>query len=559
MNVDHFQELLIQSNYDHNETTKLTEGFRQGFRLEYTGQQKNIQQNSPNLPFTMGDKKELWNKIMKEVQLARYAGPFQNPPFTDFIQSPIGLVPKDGGRATRLIFHLSHPRIKPFKDRPQPQQRSINANTDKEKTTVHYPDFDDAVRMCLKLGGEEVVYFGKSDFKSAFRHLGIHPDDWMLLVMKAESPLDGKYYYFVDKCLPFGASISCAHFQSFSNAVVHIFRFKTLNDVLNYLDDFFFAALQKMACDLQIRQFLDICEYICFPVSMEKTYWGTTRLVFLGILMDSQLKMVFIPIEKIETAQNIITDMLKRNNKKTTLKELQRICGILNFFSKCIIPARSFTRRLYGKMARFKQILKPTHHIDIDQEMRLDLELWLRFLNHPTVFNRPFADFEQALEAEDIHMYTDSSRNPKLGCGGVNEDQWFMQQWNSEFIEKYMPSINYLELYAVTVAVVSWIHKYQNRRVNLFCDNESVVHMINNATSSCKNCMVLISVIVLFGLFNNIRVSAKHVSSADNIVSDCLSRLKIRQFNSITKNAYNVRNRTEIPQFMWPMDKIWLK
>ena len=62
--------------------------------------------------------------------------------------------------------------------------------------------------------------------------------------MKARSPLDGEMYYFVDKCLPFRASISCAHFQNFSDAVAHLVRWRVgLNkEVVNYLDDFLFIA-----------------------------------------------------------------------------------------------------------------------------------------------------------------------------------------------------------------------------------------------------------------------------------------------------------------------------
>ena len=47
---------------------------------------------------------------MKEIAEKRMAGPFEDIPFEHFIQSPIGLVPKDGGKKTRLIFHLSYPR-----------------------------------------------------------------------------------------------------------------------------------------------------------------------------------------------------------------------------------------------------------------------------------------------------------------------------------------------------------------------------------------------------------------------------------------------------------------
>ena len=494
---------------------------------------------------------------MKEVQLKRFAGPFSEPPFQNYIQSPLGLVPKDNGSSTRLIFHLSNPRIKPTKDNILPQQRSVNANTPKEKTKVEYPDFEQAVRMILKYGPG--AYLGKSDFKSAFRNLGIFPGDWMLLVMKATSPLDGKTYYFVDKCLPFGASISCSHFQRFSNAVAHIFRCRTQSEVLNYLDDFFFVALLKVTCDSKMKEFLMICQIINFPVSEEKTYWGTTQLSFLGLLINMVLYQILIPREKVQLAQDIIMDMLARVSKKKTLKELQRLCGILNFFDKCIIPARTFTRRLYAKTAQKERTLKPGHHIAIDREMRLDLELWLRFFKHPTVFSRKITDFDKTYQAEDIHMYSDSSRNPLLGCGGVCQSDWFSQQWDKEFMEKFLPSIEYLELYAVAVMVVNWIHKFRDQKISLFCDNMSVVYMINNGTSSCKNCMVLLRIVILYGILNNTIITAKHVSSANNKASDYLSRLKYRQFHLLTENTYSLENRKEVPEFMWPMDKIWLK
>ena len=56
---------------------------------------------------------------------------------------------------------------------------------------------------------------GKSDMSSAFRHVPMSKKDWPLLLMKTTNPKDGKTYFFVDKCMPFGSSISCAIFQRF--------------------------------------------------------------------------------------------------------------------------------------------------------------------------------------------------------------------------------------------------------------------------------------------------------------------------------------------------------
>ena len=55
----------------------------------------------------------------------------------------------------------------------------------------------------------------KSDMSMAFRNIPLDKKSWNWLVLKAEHPRTGAMCYFVDKCLPFGASISCAIFQAF--------------------------------------------------------------------------------------------------------------------------------------------------------------------------------------------------------------------------------------------------------------------------------------------------------------------------------------------------------
>ena len=205
--------------------------------------------------------------------------------------------------------------------------------------------------------------------------------------------------------------------------------------------------------------------------------------------------------------------------------------------------------------------LKPHHHINLNSEMKADLRTWLEFLSHPGIFSISFKDFDTKLTSKEIDMYTDASANPKLGCGGYSNTDWFILQWNEEFIQEHKPSINYLELYAVTIAVFNWIHKFQNKRIILFCDNMSVVHMINNNSSNCKNCMVLIRLIVLKGLIHNVKINAKHVEGVKNTYSDHLSRMKYGEFRKLARKYKKRFNNkpTAIPEEIWPMEKIWKK
>ena len=68
------KRLLTESNYDIEETNFLVNGFSNGFDIGYCGPW-NRQDTSRNIPFQVGDKFDMWSKIMKEVSSKRYAGP----------------------------------------------------------------------------------------------------------------------------------------------------------------------------------------------------------------------------------------------------------------------------------------------------------------------------------------------------------------------------------------------------------------------------------------------------------------------------------------------------
>ena len=287
MKADILRQLLTDANYDKQKTKYLVKGFSVGFSLNYLGE-RNVCRDAPNLPFTIGNETILWNKVMDEVEAGRYAGPYEKPPFKFYIQSPIGLVPKDKGRKTRLIFHLSYPRDGSYD--------SVNKAIPYDSCRVKYPSFDKAVKLCIMAG--KGAYIAKSDMARAFRNIPLMIKEFMLLLMKAKHPKTGIWYYFVDKCLPFGSSISCAIFQAFSDAIAYLVTHRTNKPVVNYLDDYFFAALRKWLCDWQVNQFLEICELINFPVSMDKTEWVQHFSLFLDYFLIQELKLSVYPLTK---------------------------------------------------------------------------------------------------------------------------------------------------------------------------------------------------------------------------------------------------------------------
>ena len=565
INAVKFKELLLQSKYPEDEVNFLYEGFTVGFDFGYRGpvDRKNF---SHNIPIRIGAKQEMWNKVMKEVKMGRYAGPFRDkPPFEYFIQSPIGLVPKAGNQ-TRLIFHLSYDFGEEECD------KSFNYHTPTELCTVRYNDLDHAITNCLKLINKypevSVIFFGKTDLSSAFRQVPGRPSSFQWLCMKTQDPDDpsGTYYYFVDKCMPFGASISCALFQRFSNALKHIAQYRIRrnyqeNDsVTNYLDDFLFYAIAQALCDAMIGEFVRLCQEVNCPISFEKTEKASPLMIFLGILLDGIRKLMIIPEEKRIRAVAEINLILAKN--KATVKQLQSLTGLLNFLHKAIVPGRAFTRRMYAKLPEVKngKFLKPYHHIRLDSEFKGDCKMWLYFLDQSskTQMCRPFTDLFAFNAATVIDFYSDASLGVDKGFGCVFGIEYTWGQWPTGFVKMFKPSIEYLELFALTAGILIWSEQLRNCKIIVFCDNQSVMHMVNNTTSSCKNCMVLIRKLVLSNLRANRRLLVKFVETKKNERADALSHFQFKRFFCLSPRSITL-SPCAIPEEIWPPMKIWIK
>ena len=566
-----FKHILAVSKYDKLKSIKLVNGFTCGFDLGYRGPENRCDE-ADNIPFKpgVGSETEMWNKIMKEVKEHRYAGPFKRVPFKNYVQSPIGLVPKAGNK-TRLIFHLSFD-FKTGKVQ-EDHRRSINYHTPKELCSVKYRDLDHAILNSLQIlkqakDGNAQIFYAKSDCSHAFRILPILVSFRIFLVLKARHPVTKIWYYFIDKCLPFGTSISCANFQEFSNALSHIVGWKiectlhiTNPALTNYLDDFLFMALKLLQCNNMVRVFLEICKAIGCPVSMEKTEWATQLLVFLGVLLNGKSLTLSIPLEKCNKAVDLLQSAV--TSRKVTVKFIQKITGTLNFLNKAIVPGRAFTRGMYSQLKLLDNKgnpLKDYHHIKLDFEFMQDCLMWLSFLSNQQASGncRPFIDYSPKDEsgAKVLKFFSDVSKNPEFGFGAVfDERRWICEKWPEGFIVSENPSIEVLELYALVAALST--RETEDRikgRIIIYCDNEAVVHMVNNLASSCPLCMKLIRMMVLGNIRNHRKIVCHHIRSVDNILSDALSCMDFTRFNKFAPATMS-QYKDKVPACLWPINK----
>ena len=98
-----FLDNLLQG-YDKDKREYLVQGFSFGFHLNSKGM--SVSSQSTNLKSALENAKIVQEKLNKELLKDRIAGPSDSPPFSNFVCSPIGAVPKKQSGKFRLIHHL---------------------------------------------------------------------------------------------------------------------------------------------------------------------------------------------------------------------------------------------------------------------------------------------------------------------------------------------------------------------------------------------------------------------------------------------------------------------
>ena len=495
--IKHNRLDLYLNGYNFQLRKYLVQGFSKGFSLHnatFTSNDSDKVLSSAKLRPEVVDK-----KLGKEIQAGRIEGPFLSSPYKDPVFSPLGIVPKKVLGEFRVIHHLSYP-----------EGLSINDGIPKSESTVKYASIGQAINHIVNFGPN--CFLAKSDVQSAFRIIPIAPSEYHLLGFK------WKDQCYFDRCLPMGASSSCAIFERFSTSIEWIIKNYVSNTaVLHVLDDFLFISPSFEDCQSSLNIFLKICADIGIPIANDKTFGPVQCLPFLGIQLNTITMSASLPLDKIAKFTSLINKFLVSNS--VTLKELQSLNGMLNFACGIIVPARAFCRRLYNlTMGMTKHYYK----IKMTKSVKSDLLVWKMFLadyNNKTFF----LDFKW-LSSDVLKLETDASST--IGFGARFQNKWFAGTWHPECLRL---NIALLELYPIYAALVIWSEYFQNKCIHIKSDNMSVVHIINHFTSKDDKIMILVRLLVLHCMKNNILIKSSHICGRENLIPDMLSRQQVQK------------------------------
>ncbi|MES9881803.1 MAG: reverse transcriptase domain-containing protein [Sedimenticola sp.] len=467
--------------YNGDQKAYLLEGFCHGFHIGFSGER--VPQDSPNLQTAVANPEIVDKKLRIESEAGRIAGPFDTLPLHNLKVSPLGIVPKRLQGEFRMIHHLSYPRGK---------CSAVNDGIEKDQTSVTYANIEDAILLLKQFG--RGAYMSKTDIRSAFRILPVHPADYELLGFTWE----GKFYY--DRCVPMGCASSCAIFERFSTALEWVARTKLhCSGVVHILDDFLLVEANHHECAGSLRRFMSFCHEVGIPMALDKTFPPDTTMTFVGITLDSRLMEARLPQDKIDKSLSLLQSFMSRSSCKR--RELESLIGYLNFTCSVVLPGRACLRRLISSIMEVKQ---PYHFVKISAEAKADMYMWSTFIrgfNGRSVFLN-----DRFLSSRTLSLYTDAAAS--LGFGAVYGSHWLYGPFPAEW-QGF--NITFLELYPIVLAVNVWGSLWRNHCVRFYTDNLALVHILNKQTSKDKQIMKLVRSLVLACLHFNVLFRSSHV------------------------------------------------
>ena len=434
--------------------------------------------------------------LQKEREAKRIMGPFRKNPFSvPLIVSPLNTVPKSSTDERRTIVDLSWPI-----------GESINDGISKQVylgdiIDLHYASVEQVCDMVRCVGTGSVIY--KRDLRHAYRQIPIDPRDYCYLGYSWGDEL------FFDTVLLMGqrnAGLACCRT---TNAVMFMHGQKGHMGT-NYLDDLIgvsswndgWVAYESLGQLLSELGLLENFEKACPP--------STTQLV-LGIVINTVDGTLSVPDERMAEILLLVADW--QDKSQCSKVELQSLIGKLQYVTKCVWQSRVFINRLLYTLRSMGE----RKRVKLNESFQKDLRWWSMFMKD---FNGTSFIPSAIWSEPDITFATDSCLT---GCGGVCGKQYFHSAFPDEIMCQNLP-IHGLEMLAVLVGVRIWGSQCLGNRVQIYCDNESVVKVINSSKTHDPFMATCLRELWLEVSRCHFQLRAVHLPGEENRLPDWLSR-----------------------------------
>ena len=323
----------LRAHPDRSFVSYICTGLQIGFRIGFA-RHKPLCNAASNMLSAMQHLEQIDEYLEKELRLGHMLGPFRDlgglPPVHI---SRFGVIPKGHNTGKwRLITDLSFP-----------PGNSVNDGIDPAICSLRYTTVEDVASVAAQLGPHTLM--AKIDIESAYCLIPVHPEDRFLLGVNWRDQL------YIDPMLSFGLHSASKNFNVVADALEWCLRADGIRHVFHYLDDFMvLGAPGSDECSRALEKLRSRCTELGIPLAAHKCEGPSTKITFLGIVIDTSVGELSLPAEKLNHLRDLLEDWGDR--KSCSLKNLESLIGYLNHACKVIRLGHSFLRRMIDLLHR---------------------------------------------------------------------------------------------------------------------------------------------------------------------------------------------------------------
>jgi hypothetical protein len=513
-------EAWFRAFADDHDAAFLLDGVTHGFRYDFVDPNPGgAFYRVPNyVPIEHEPKVSAW--VDAEIAAGRYA------PIADTFArgyAALGVVDKD---------HSGMAKVRTVHDLSRPTGTSTNLGISIEHCSL--PTVKDAFNLLRPRW-----FQAKVDLTSAYRSVPTHPDHW------AHQCGEWAGQGFADLSLPFGVRSAVPLFDRLTQALVRKLRSEGIPAALGYIDDFWVTAETEAECLLAYERLIELLLDLGFVVNRAKCVLPTTRLIFLGIELDSDANgegicRMTIPLAKRLRGAKLCEDFLARvpatggaqRGTPFLTSQWDAIRGFLGHCASVVFDGRLYMAHLHHAwwFARGTVLLPPAW---LALAMRADISWWLKLFQSSDTIQ------ESASHHRTLSHYaffaTDACTS--WGMGAFMGGDSFKMSWEQlarDYTQtKVFPNcneplgrghVNYLELFAAYWALCKWGKELAGHLVVLHIDSMVALYCLQSMSSKTLVFIPLLRAIAKLLLQHDIRLKLTYISTTANVLADSLSR-----------------------------------